>query len=538
MITRLALLFLFFQSFTSIAQRLYCEANLLQFADPATGPYLEAILSVDGGTLVSKKNAAGDFERGAYIGIMIRKTKADLGAYGLMPGGLIGGLIMHELMSDTIVYADKYVLSGPATKDSLFNYSLLDVKRIPLKNGEYETTLLVSDMHNQKDTLKTVLPLKIEYKRSHTFLSDIMFIESMKPSTTTSLFSKSGYEMIPFTGNFFPKNVQSLKFYAEIDFGEPFLSIPDRQIVTNFYLQNADNDKPVEGYSSFSRDEIKPVNVVCKEFDISKLPTGNYNLVISVKNRKNEILVSKSTFFQRSNPEPKATADNQLNPDSVFKENFDYGQVMIEQTFADTFTNVSLLADCIKSLYPISTNAERNFQNNQLNLGNLQLMKKYFFTFWQNRNKVNPGEAWEVYLGKVKTVVKNYSTQIQRGYETDRGRVYLQYGEPNTMDIRRFEPNSYPYEIWHYYKINNTLVTRQQSNKKFVFYTNDRSTNDYKLLHSTAIGETYDDRWQMKLIGRSDQSRNVDDTQPIDERGSGINSRYGSRSNDDFKTPY
>jgi GWxTD domain-containing protein len=491
--------------------QLYAEANFLQFAAPKSGPYLETILSIDAASLISRKTADSTFSRGTNIGLLIKDEK-----------------------TGTFTFADKYTLMAPKSRDSIYPYMVLDVRRIGLKNGDYEAQLLISDINNPKDTLKSIQKIHTEYRSHQTFMSDILFIESMQPSKGPSKLSKSGFDIVPFTGNFFPKNIANLTFYVEVLFNEAILSLPDKNIVFQFYIENADTKAIMDGYSGFARQETKEVNVLCKEVDIHSLPSGNFNLVIQVKNVKNEILTSKSTFFQRSNPDVPSLA-------SASKEvagNYDYTTPTLGESFVDTFKNVSLLADCIKSLYPISTNQEQLFQRNQLNLGNLELMKHYMLAFWESRDKQNPGQAWANYFERVKVVVKNYSTQIQRGYDTDRGRVYLQYGEPNTMDIRRFEPNSYPYEIWHYYQIPNSTTTRQQSNKKFVFYTQDRSTNDYKLLHSTAIGEIFDQRWQMRLNARSDQSRNLDHTQPIDEQGSGINSRFGSSANDLFNNPY
>lgn len=491
--------------------QLYAEANFLQFAAPKVGPYLETVLSIDAASLISNKNNDSSFSRGVNI-----------------------GLILQDEKSGSFAFADKYSLMAPVTKDSIYPFMLLDVRRIALKNGDYLAKLFISDFNKSKDTVKSVQKIHVEYRQNQTFLSDILLIESLQPTKGPTKLSKSGFDIIPFTGNFYPKNISKLTFYVEVLFNEAILSLPDKNIVVQFFLENADNHAIVDGFSGFSRQEIKEVNVLCKEIDIQSLPSGNYNLTVEVKNVKNEILVSKTAFIQRSNPiQPAITSESK-----EVAGNYDYSVANLAESFVDTFRSVSLLSDCIKSLYPISTSQEQIFQRNQLNLGNLELMKQYMLAFWESRDKQNPGKAWASYFERVRVAVKNYSTQIQRGYDTDRGRVYLQYGEPNTMDIRRFEPNTYPYEIWHYYQIPNSVTTRQQSNKKFIFYTQDRSTNDYKLLHSTAIGEIFDQRWQMRLNARSDQSRNLDYTQPVDEQGNGINSRFGSSANDLFKNPY
>ena len=93
----------------------------------------------------------------------------------------------------------------------------------------------------------------------------------------------------------------------------------------------------------------------------------------------------------------------------------------------------------------------------------------------------------------VTAVNYNYSTPVLYGFETDRGRVYLQYGPPNQLDGNEHDANAYPYEIWQYYKLNS------QSNVKFVFCNADLASNDYKLIHSDAHGELNDPRWRFKI---------------------------------------
>jgi hypothetical protein len=123
-------------------------------------------------------------------------------------------------------------------------------------------------------------------------------------------------------------------------------------------------------------------------------------------------------------------------------------------------------------------------------------------------------------------VNKAFSTTAFRGYDTDRGRVWLQYGAPDQRTVVENEPNSYPYEIWQYYR----LKPQNQTNKKFVFFNEDLASNDYKLMHSDARGEVYDANWQMKLQKRTVQSNNMDITKP------GID-HYGNNVDENFKNP-
>ena len=86
----------------------------------------------------------------------------------------------------------------------------------------------------------------------------------------------------------------------------------------------------------------------------------------------------------------------------------------------------------------------------------------------------------------VDIVQERFGSVQVKGYRTDRGRVYLQYGQPNDILEIPSDPVTLPYEIWHYYYLDN------QSNVKFVFYDPALVGNDYELLHSNKYGEPHD----------------------------------------------
>lgn len=125
---------------------------------------------------------------------------------------------------------------------------------------------------------------------------------------------------------------------------------------------------------------------------------------------------------------------------------------------------------------------------------------------------------------EVMKVNNSYAALNKMGYETDRGRVYLQYGPPSTTSEVHDDPESYPYEIWHYYKIAN------QTNRKFVFYCPDIISRNFKILHSDANGEINNPKWELDLHGRGQQyGTDIDRENSMDI--------YGSQTKDNFKNP-
>ena len=78
----------------------------------------------------------------------------------------------------------------------------------------------------------------------------------------------------------------------------------------------------------------------------------------------------------------------------------------------------------------------------------------------------------------------------KEGWQTDRGRVYMIYGEPSEIERFPNETNTKPYEIWHYNEIEGGVV--------FIF-GDITGFNDYQLLHSTKRGEIRDDYWMRRI---------------------------------------
>ena len=148
-----------------------------------------------------------------------------------------------------------------------------------------------------------------------------------------------------------------------------------------------------------------------------------------------------------------------------------------------------------------------------------QNVKKY------NRNPSEPGLEWSKYKSEVKKTDQLFGTKVRRGYETDRGRIYLKYGAPNTVTDRPNEPSAYPYQIWHYYKIG------KFNNKRFIFYMPDIGSNEYIVLHSNLQGEFFNNNWKVDLHRRNTPGRDVDGTQNPNDN------QWGSNSNTFFINP-
>ncbi|MDP4282765.1 MAG: GWxTD domain-containing protein, partial [Bacteroidota bacterium] len=309
------------------------------------------------------------------------------------------------------------------------------------------------------------------------------------------------YDLVPYVYNFFPVTEEKLSFYCELYNIDK--SVGDGQkFALSYYVESFENNIQFPDMARIRKETARPVNVVLAEFNIHSLPTGNYNIVVEARNPNNEVIATKKVFFQRSNPTAQISYTEMLTNSPA-------------NTFVDRIINLDSLREYISCTFPISSGIERAFIKNALKTSDLKSMQEYFLGFWLRRDPNNPEKAWIAYKAQVDKAQANFGTKIKKGYQTDRGRVYLEYGAPNVRSTQYNEPNSYPYEIWQYYSMTNN----NQRNRKFVFYSPDMVTSDFFLLHSDAIGEVNNPHWMIDLQGRTYSPSNVQDNDQLNNWG-------------------
>ncbi|MDQ3191838.1 MAG: GWxTD domain-containing protein [Bacteroidota bacterium] len=459
--------------------------NFCTFNSPGTEPFIETYLSVIGNSL-EYKSVNGKLKAEVEITIIIKNN-------------------------EKVVDFKKFILSSPEALDSTLDFpNFVDQQRFSIPNGNYELEVEINDLNNKSQNQFLLSEnVTIHYPDDEILISDIQLVESYSKTKNANILTKSGYDLVPYVSFYYPKSLLNITFYTEIYNSKRVLGAEEKFIV-NYYIETAESKFKLPSYSNFSRETSKDVNVLLADFPIEKLPSGNYNLVIEARNKNNEIIADKKLFFQRSNKKVEFNEKELAN-------------INVETSFVAKIKSQDTLADFIRSLRPISSQLEKTFADNQLRSSDLVFKQQFFYNFWENRNSINPEQAWLDYYEIVKKVQKHFGTSIKKGYDTDRGRVYLQYGAPNTISQQYNEPSAYPYEIWHYYHIENF------NNRRFVFYNPDLVTNDFPLLHSDHFGEINNPRWQLMLHKRNVQILDLDQNE--------ADQHYGGNSDDFFRLP-
>ena len=409
-----------------------------------------------------------------------------------------------------VKFYDKYGIRSKSygINDSIFEL-IYDLKRFPAINGNIEIEMIVKDLQDPEglpiEMKDTVL---IEFDEKNIHFSNILLLSNYQKTEHANMFSKGGYDMIPSHSSLFEDEQKKIKFYAEIYNTEKVLGVKGKYLLS-YYIENQESGRQLEEYTYRKREIANTSKQVLTEIDITNLASGNYNLVIEVRDSINQLKGRKKTTFTR------------VNKYYQFNEE-DYNSVEVKGTFISRFDDLDSLKEFIKCVKPIADDSEYQYGKNVMKNGDPTMMKRFIYAFWLKRNPQQPAQAFADYWAQVMIVNKNFGTLIQRGYETDRGRVYLRYGAPNSINQRYNEPSAYPYEIWQYWQI------RSQTNVRFVFYNKDEVSNDFALLHSDLRGEINNRQWEMFLFQRN----NVFD---VDQNN--INNQFGNWSNDLYRNP-
>jgi GWxTD domain-containing protein len=468
------------------SQNVQANLDFKQFYNSGTGTYLEVYVKVNLTTVSLKSPSEGHWQSEVEITEIIKK-------------------------GDSIINFSKKNLASPVMSDSTL-VDFTDQQRFIIQPGEYELEIIIKDNYKENDqpvslTEKMVIT---DFSEIASF-SDIELLEGYSKSENTSQLTKSGYDLYPFVSAYYPYGLDKIAYYSEIYHlgkeiteGEKFLLVQ--------YIEGFENGIQLSNFSKMTKMESATVIPVLSAIDISGLKTGNYNLVLEARNKTNDVVLRKKIFFQRNNPLAN------LSEDELTK-------VVIASTFVEKINNIDSLSEYIACLRPICEELERTMVDKQAKSEDTLSKQQFFYTFWSNRNSADPEKEWLAYKKQVDFVNGIFGTRVKQGYETDRGRVYLQYGAPNQITDRPNEPSSYPYQVWQYYKIG------KFNNKKFIFYLPDLVTNDYQVLHSDVPGEMKNFRWETMLNQRNTPNGDVDSP------GNGNFNHFGSRSEEFFKNP-
>lgn len=349
---------------------------------------------------------------------------------------------------------------------------LTGVLGFKIHKGTYVVNFTVTDYFDSTNTFKVVFPLKVYAINTKSFaLSDIQLCSNIIENSENidSYFYKNSFETYPNPSNVYGEQLPILFYYIEI------YDLLKDEMKNDLKLIARVMDS--QGKEKFSKDKIihRRYNSIVEvgAINITRFPSGTYTLAIYLIDSLNNFgLVSSKKFFV-------------FNPSIRTEEIIKKGDSDLLSSEFNVMNDEELNLIFEQSRY-IATAEEIKRWNS---LTNIDSKRTFLFNFWKQRDpdpNTPENERKIEYFERVRKADEMFRGTREKGWRSDRGRVYIVYGEPSEIDRYPNEMNAYPYEIWSYNNIEGGVI--------FVF-GDITGTGQLFLIHSTHRGEMHDENW-------------------------------------------
>lgn len=389
--------------------------------------------------------------------------------------GLLQIQIDDSITSSNII--DKHwIISNEITDSAGLDRSLIGMVGFVIDKGSYIVHVTGSDVNNplNKKTINEKIYV-VPFHNSTTSLSDVQLASNIVPNSdnTSSIFYKNTYEVTPLPASVGGEMQPVMFYYTEL------YNLKAEPTNTEMRLDEMIINSRGQLVSSKSKKINKSVDTrvevgIVKAY---KLPTDTYTLLLNLIDSVANYGVSSSKRFFVYNPSVVPTDTFQTTVSPVLSTTFG---AMSEEEIDDLFD---------KSKY-VATNPETDRYKA---LSTEDAKREFIYTFWKARDENPADDRNENYLNYVKRVNESdtrFSALGKKGWKTDRGRVFIIYGEPSEIQRYPNTTDARPYEIWRYESL--------EGGVEFIF-GDLTGFSDYQLLHSTKRGELRDDYWQRRI---------------------------------------
>lgn len=433
-------------------QKVDFEFDYAQFGFDSTANYVEFYYSFNQTSFVPAETDSGTFLQG----------------------------ILHIAISDSAtgneIVNNNWLMSNPALDSTETNKSLIGLLGFVLAEGAYKCEISGTDI-NSPGSEKVIT----EFINIHPFmsiatsLSDIQIASNIiqDSENKTSIFYKNTYEVMPIPKAIFGENQPVLFYYSEL------YNLKNGGNEDNYRLDQLVFNSRGQLVSSKSKRINKQVDsrVEVGRVMTYKLPTDTYTLVLNLIDSVANFGVSSSKRFFVYNPSIAYTDTFTQKVTPVLSTMFG---AMSEEELDDLF---------LKSRYIANESEIKQYAS----ITTLEGKREYMYNFWNARDD-NPSDDnnryFLDYLNRIEESNSRYSAISKEGWKTDRGRVFIMYGEPSEIERYPNQVETRPYEIWHFDSLEGGVV--------FIFADLTGFSN-YQLVHSTKRGELRDDYWMRRV---------------------------------------
>jgi len=412
-------------------------------------------------------------------------------------------------------FAEKIDFQSPEFADTnQLKQFFTSTKTIALPEGQYRLELLAYDA-SSKDTsreravIQVFMPgfrenVKNPDQKMSSKMSDILLLNDGKFVVQKSILDQNP-ELFRLS-NFYTEKDTTLSFYCE-NVGLDKIYAEGLGLISRLRLIETTDKQSLDEFGRIKK--IKSKSITASKFDINikNLPTGKYLIVWDLIDSTNKVIARTQKEIQKSNPSLKTDyVQTSLAANGSLEEQIQNLHMSEARRF-------------VASLLPISSASDQTTIDYLRKKGTEQELRSFILSFWSKKNKDNPLAGYTNYKDLIVQAEKKYATKSMPAYQTDRGRVFLQYGKPSMVENEysdRFRQamqnlNTVPYEIWYYYTLETPV---KQNDIIFVFIQENRGNDNYRLFHSTGIGEVRNREWRKSV--ETNATYNFDRMDPND----------------------
>lgn len=312
------------------------------------------------------------------------------------------------------------------------NYRIQSYQNI-LKSGNYTIKVSIRDLNTNKSFEKINKMTIIGFETQPLLLSDVSIIETITDTSNKS-------QIVPLIDDIVTNADKGFSIYFELY----QQSMHNKLIRFSIEIENLNQTEPKTSILLGTVDYIvdkRSKQEVFHKFDSKIIPSGDYQLIVKARDTNDSVLVVRS-------------------------KNYSFGWINAPTSEKDLDIAIDQLVYFAKT----------DVRDAMIKAPTFQEKTKMFFSFWE-RWDPTPGtpmnEMMNEYYNRVKLSNKLFRAFKIPGWKTDRGMVYIMYGQPDYTESKLSSADSKPYEIWYYYDIH----------KKYYFMDH-TGYGDYRLMNS------------------------------------------------------
>jgi GWxTD domain-containing protein len=283
-----------------------------------------------------------------------------------------------------------------------------------LAKGKYRFECVVIDRNNGESAKRVQKIEIVNLFDSDPVISGIEFLRAVDTVLYDSLFVKGNRTLIPSVSREYGGDSSAvLLYYQEIykgNKGKDAIKVETQILDRNYDAVYRDTLT-----SPFNEDIIRQI----RQISLTGVKAGHYTLNIILRGRRDRIINEIKEPFRVF-----------WTPEAMVHNDFEMAVAQLK--------------------YIASPSEMENFKNAKTPEEKIKLWRD----FWFSRDPT-PGtddnEARDGYYWRIAYADEHFGLLKKEGWRTDRGMIYITYGEPDQIEDYPFEPDSKAYQLWYYY---------------------------------------------------------------------------------------